>query len=1150
MGIGAQIFTDNGAIQIDGDYAALCLRQTGRATLTNLHATASNAIGVKARTVDVTYSGQSGSTPLFAMSKTGAAGEYGVIAVDRVGNTWTFRVIGDERFPTFDYFIFDKPSPNPSGAGFEVYSETGDITFSSFYRPLEVRGFIGSLSGSTSVSAGRQYAVAFSGYIGETLNEETNSLGQRWWHWQHDLVVAGVANNVASISHHMINGGSERNDQQQPTLPRPSGGLANWGAGSGALVIDVTDITDAVTPPSSISVSTNATTRTISTTEQTSITDAVTATASGHSGTLSYLWEKVGGSSVVNIYGSSTTNSLRTQVTSLAVGSSVSAQFRCVVTSSTGQIGYGPVVTFTHQRTAQTNVPNPITFPRHNLTSNDHDVTSGGTPFQITGISQAITLRFERYNPSIPAGSSLILTVYSGPSASGPWTNQGNLVDVGAYHQRDVTNVTNGTWFKIDARGITSSGKKTITFDLAVWNLTRNEQMVRVNNNTLIIDNDDNHNVADYRPDPISIPDLTLTTNEPSGYTNAPKFQITSINQQITLRFTRGNQVDGGGIFTRRLFIYKSTTGQNGPWQEFFIGAGAQGVADITANNGDWFYLQAYCDTTKGKGTTSFTGYIDNLSDNNTRIATYNISATVDADDNYNYNYSPNAVDWPNISGTTTSPSLTTSTATRTISGIDKPINIRASISNFSGSNVASSSSLDTYIGGTRHGGSTGLANGHWSAGNASNNQAVHFVSILNPVNASLPASASYTVTVTNQTTGGTVLDTFTVHQSANVDDVTPDAMSWPNVSWSTPNNVVYGAYSGNGPIVSGLSKPITLRFQFISASSNTTWQNFEITNHSHNTHATIVNYVSGSYADVVVGNGDSFICKVSCGTDSGIRNTSGTVRVINLSDNNAVIGTFNVDVTVDNDDNYNKADYDLNPIDWGNVWFSTDDAVGWGSNAARTMSGINRNIIVSGSISNVVGNAPGTIYAVSTTRGNLASQPFRQGGWLPFEVLPNEQIYFYVDAFTDSGRKEFGFDFHVYNHTTGAFIDHLYCSGIVDANDDHNKGQPLSVSVSPDWLEAPFEFVNQGRFHSQYVGRAYINISGGTAPYTVTWERQSGGPGFSVTSQTSYADFYYTGMTNYNEFGSYALRVTDSLGRVAYSNAVYVAASAGDSFN
>jgi len=875
MAVGAEIYTNGGAIQIGSDYATLCLRQTGRATLSSLHPTANNAIGVKARTVDVTYNGQASSTPLFAMSKTGAAGDYGVIAVERAGDTWTFRVIGDERFPTFDYFIFDIPSPTPNGAGFEVYSETGEITFSSYYRPLEVHGFIPSLTGSASVSSNRQYAIAFSGYISENITEEWNSLNQRWWHWQHDLVVAGVYGSTASIFHNMINGGSERNDNQQPTLPRPSGGLGNWGAGSGALVIDVTDLTGVVTPPSSISVSVNATSRTASSSEQSTITDAVTASASGHSGTLSYQWEKVGGSSAVNIYGSSTTASLRTQVNSLAVGSSVSGQFRCVVTSSSGQIGYSLIVTFTHIRTAHTNQPNPISLPRFNVVSNDHDVWANGTPFQITGISVPIQLRFERYYFSSPNGMALYHDIFKGPTSSGPWTHLGYF-DSSANGQRYLDHTANnGDWFRFDAHAITTSGRRSATVDLVVWNLTRSEQLSNVANNSFVVDNDNNYNTI----------------------------------------------------------------------------------------------------------------------------------------------------------------------------------------------------------------------------------------------------------------------------------DVTPDAMSWPNVSWSTPNNVVYGAYPANGPRVTGINAPITLRFQFTSASSNTTWQNFEITNYSHNTHATITNYTTGSYADVVVANNDTFICKVSCGSDSGIRNTSGTVRVTNLSDNNAVVGTFNVNVTVDNDDNYNKAIYDLNPIDWGNVWFSTNNAVGEGQNTARGMGGINRNIVLSGGIFNLVGDAAGTIYAISTTRGVLASHPFRLGGWLPFEVQPNEQIYFKVDAFTDSGRKEFGFDFQVYNHTTGAHIDHLYCSGIVDADDNHNKGQPLSVTVSPTYLNPGWEYVNEGTMHTQYIGRSNVTVNGGTGPYTHTWERVSGS-GFSVSNTGTYADFYYSARTNFVASGTYRLKVTDSKGAVVYSQSVSLYAEAGNILN
>lgn len=142
-----------------------------------------------------------------------------------------------------------------------------------------------------------------------------------------------------------------------------------------------------------------------------------------------------------------------------------------------------------------------------------------------------------------------------------------------------------------------------------------------------------------------------------------------------------------------------------------------------------------------------------------------------------------------------------------------------------------------------------------------------------------------------------------------NVSDPNPDVMTWPDVSWSTNENNLYGAYISNGPTVTGINQTIRLRFQFTSASSDTTWQNLEIVNHQHQVYAVIENFQTGSWVDVDVVNGSTFILKVSGGTNSGRRTAGGTVSVTNMT-TGASLGSFTVGITVDADNNYN-----VNPL-------------------------------------------------------------------------------------------------------------------------------------------------------------------------------------------------------------------------------------------
>lgn len=530
---------------------------------------------------------------------------------------------------------------------------------------------------------------------------------------------------------------------------------------------------------------------------------------------------------------------------------------------------------------------------------------------------------------------------------------------------------------------------------------------------------------VDKTPDPVTLNGMSpSTTNNVLGDTASNAIQITGINAPITLRWER--YAPAGSIDAITVVVQKAAS-SSGPWAD--VGSFnplLSGIryADVTANNGDWFrYVIRGATTNAGRKVYSFNLTVWNLDLNNQIATDRPVSVTVDSDDNfYAPDPHPNAVDWTDRSILTNEASATSSSTFGQITGINTPITIRVSVSALTG-NLSDYRTQCHY----NPPGSSG-SGGPWNHVNVkvgepaeftmTNNQWIYFDCRASTVSGR--RSGSWLTTITNVTTGQ-VIDTFTTtavvddDNNYNVADPNPDAMSWPNISWSTNEHYLYGAYNSNGPTVTGINQTIRLRFQFTSASSNTTWQNLEIVNHQHQTYAVIENFQAGSWVDVDVVNGSTFIIKCSGGSDSGRRTAGGTVSVTNLT-TGAGLGSFTVGITVDADNNYNVS-------------------------------------------------------------------------------------------------------------------------------------QPPAVSVSPTWFDQ-WEFANQGQFHTVYVGTTYITVTGGQAPLQYSWERTGGQSGWSVSSYTTHADFYFTGMTNFSDSENYRLKITDAQNRVAFSDWVSVSAAAGNILN
>ncbi|WAC59619.1 beta strand repeat-containing protein [Brevundimonas sp. SL130] len=313
-------------------------------------------------------------------------------------------------------------------------------------------------------------------------------------------------------------------------------------------------------------------------------------------------------------------------------------------------------------------------FTDQNAVTNDPTIWFG--PAQtVTGINQPVTLRVERYNYS-GNFNEIYVNVYR-DSGSG-WVHQGSFDPRNSGYQYVDFTVNNGdkVHYAVDAR--TYEGRKTGTMNMVVWNLSQPGGAAQLSNRTatMTVDNDNNYNIPDYTLDGISIPTLSVTSNDNAAWTNTAMLTVAGINRPVTLRFTRGNQSDSfaaGSTGTRRLHVFHSTN-NGASWIEHVL-TDASAVLDVTVNNGDLIHTRALFETTTGRGQSSFSGYITNLQ-TGAQLAAFNVSGVVDADNNYNIGGNVAATDWPMVSawwnsvnGSSQSPNYSTGAA-RTISGL------------------------------------------------------------------------------------------------------------------------------------------------------------------------------------------------------------------------------------------------------------------------------------------------------------------------------------------------------------------------------------------------------------------------------------------------------------------------------------------------
>lgn len=631
MPAGAEFYTDTGVVQIDETAPVLCLRYMGTATVVNRHPASLFTTAYIAKTVDITVTAQS---PIIALA---GPGGYGVIAAIKSGDNWTFRIIGYEHNPTFQYFIFDKPVTTPSGAGFEVSDANGNVVFSSLYRPFVPVSFAPSPNGGEyfPLPTGRSYATICNARISLYENSEVFTDTSVWTYWTYELTTAyagpstiGGTNNGIGVITNAIAGGVN----QGPTSPvKPSGDLGGWGAGTSLIGVDVTDLIGGPVNPGGPVVTVNATIRTANGPGSgTTVTDAVTASASGGSAPYAFQWDKITGESGVVAYGATNTAALRTQVVNQVAGSTMSSTWRCRVTDNAGRVNFSPVVTMKHvQAEVQGDdyTPDNFTLPTMTVSSNDPDVswstTSYGT-YTVTGINKPITVRFERYDYSGNL-NALHIDVFTWPPGATGWTHHGYYDAHGTgMRYMDIPNVVNGTRVAYNAHAITNSGRRSGACRFVLWALQSNVQFASSASCSYTVDADDNFNKGTGGNAPFAMPALSAWGSNGYAYETVVGPVLTA-TETLTVETSVPN-----GIATGRIVSF-AIASEGGTALSFAWGGNAAKSGTVNALAGKRLNASIDLTTVASSGVRSiaFTVTIKNAA--GTTLSTFNVSANAPA---------------------------------------------------------------------------------------------------------------------------------------------------------------------------------------------------------------------------------------------------------------------------------------------------------------------------------------------------------------------------------------------------------------------------------------------------------------------------------------------------------------------------------------
>lgn len=573
----------------------------------------------------------SGSNPVLAFRVQDGAAPVSVVGVKQAGGQFTFyfRATSFSRVGLV-YWVFDTTSSAlllNTDAALVTLDSVGLKTFDSRAYAMKVVSTHATTGGTNVVAqpAGRSYAAIQStpcfratmadlgGYspnknppmqfeVGEP--QWPRPLGTRWAYMALSGQQSSVKFNGATIEVGMTF--FEQFEGWYPVDQLPSDDL--WGTARHTIV-DVTGLPSASMPTSeTVAVAVTAGVREVTVSSATpvgTVTPAVTASASGGLAPYSYLWMYYDGSTGVGSYGPENTASFQTQTANQDPGTTATARWICRVTDAGGRVGWSQPVTFIHNVNRISITPEPFSFGDATSTTDDPSGFVGVESRKITGITQTIILRVERFNYSGNL-SSANTYVYRGPGPNGPWTKVADIDSRGSATRYVDFTVNNGDWVYYYAYGDTSSGRRSGQWYITFWNESAGHVSLTSGRLSLTVDNDDNYNVADYSLNYMDFGNIWFDTTDNGYYTYNNYQSVSGINQPVTIAVQMAN------------------FSVSGPIRDSIMACQAQGRGDImltnlyngtnymTVYNGDSIRFAVVLNTTGGRRSFGFDVYLYN----------------------------------------------------------------------------------------------------------------------------------------------------------------------------------------------------------------------------------------------------------------------------------------------------------------------------------------------------------------------------------------------------------------------------------------------------------------------------------------------------------------------------------------------------------
>lgn len=816
-----EIYSEAGDVQVLGDGGiGFGLSATGNLTLVDDGQAHPQPMVVGTVTVN-------GTNPILAWKGVGA------ICLERItvsGSTFTFRLRAKSNTNIgLQYWVFDtaaSATKDPTMAGIEAafYDQYGVTTFDATMAAMRIvdaietpkdaevipHGMSSNLGGYTNVTvpSGKVYAVVQStvGFVfttydtGAYSNSSTrpNQIeigdggepgpGMRW---RYQRLESYQSTGGYTSANNIRVGMTQFEQWEVGWQPASAAPHINVYGQARHMIVDVTNFTSATAPnPTVVTGGVNATSRSVSTggasTISQSVTPSVTCSPSGGTAPYSYLWERISGDTTVVANGSATSASFSTSTSNQPQATTRSAVWRCRITDNNGIVGYSPEVTFTHVAQAYSVdvTPDTITnWPSINGVVNENDYswsTDWYGPHYVNGINQPITLRYEVYDYSGNL-DALHMDVFTWPPGAGGWTHHGyfsaHVAGSDGLRKFDVPNVVNGTRVAVNPHAISNSGRKSATCRLVLWSITGVGGQFASANQSFVVDNDNNYNVADVIPNAVgTISPITPSTTAEVAWGAPRNFQITGINQAITLRVTKSHVSQSGNITRKWLYVRTGTDGTN--FNEIAILQNDNQTFDFTVTNGMWVQFGIQVLTSAGTANAQWNVSVTNLTGGGT-VATMAVNATVDSDNNYNTSGAITPVDWPNMSvflnstnGSSSSPNYSNG-PTRTIAGLAS--GQTGSISLSGSADGDAQGWVEIWKNGVNQGikflsqENTNAVNTNYAAVSVVNGDTIHFrVGVNGPLATQFntPVSVYKSLAVTVNASPGGVIDTFNANLS------------------------------------------------------------------------------------------------------------------------------------------------------------------------------------------------------------------------------------------------------------------------------------------------------------------------------------------------------------------------------------------------